>query len=436
MPTGPVVDLANFSNAMQVRGLFNTMAKQYLATGYLNDKMRRAAGKVRLGGRVMEVPLETRGMASFGGQFEHEAISDPDAPGFEFGTVAISTLTSSFQISLQAHLSSQNDRDAWVGAKIRSLQNTVEMFGMNFSRTLWGWGTGALSRVNTINADTPVAGTHELVLEPNQGASAGDTYGARFHIPGQRLVGSSTLTGTSVDKDCDLQVTRVDLGADTIYVQGSLGAAAALAAADYLIVGSLANHSMNRMPVGVYGAIDDGTRMPVYLGINRTGANARDYWKAQVSRNVGTLDLENHIQTQCDTVETSVGGMTDIILMSLGVWRRFANDLRGDREYVTAADTGRYKAGTRMILYCGANENDIAIGRDRDVPAQTMTGFDWRCWYIGELLGAGWLQQFGERSIFRQIPSTLDWYATYAWMGQPICNKPAANWISHGVAEA
>jgi hypothetical protein len=433
---GPSVDLALMSNAMKVRGLFSTQSRQFYVSRYLLDKIRKTAGTVKLGGRVMEVPLETRGVASFGGQFEHEQVSDPDAPGYEYGTVNIATLTAAFQISLQAHLASNGEQLSFVEAKIASMSSLVEQFAMNMSRTCWGDGTGAIARVLSVAADTPVAGQHTIVLEPDQGASADFTFGPKFIIRGMRLSAATIKVGTTPDVDADLQVISVTKTTNTIVVKGSLGAPVVLAATHYLFIGSKARTSMGRMPLGVFNAIDNGTIAPVYLGINRTGANARDYWNAYVVRNVLTADLEKEIQKSTDEVHSNVGGVTDIMLMSLGVWRRFANDLRSERQFITAADTGRYRAGTKMIAYEGAGENTIAIGRDRDVPAGTITGFDWSTWFLGELLPAGWLQAFDEKGIFRQIGGTLDWEAVYAWMGQLICNKPAANWIMREVTEA
>lgn len=432
MAAGEIIDLAAFTNALKVNAVFDRQFKQYLAQGFLLENLRRRTGRVRLGGRVMEVSLETRGMASIGAQQELEPISEPDQPGFRLATIPIKTLTSRFQISLQAHLSSQRDQDAWVSSKMRAMSSTVEMFGQNKSRLLHGWGAAALARVATVTADTPVVGQHTLVLEPDQGASATNTFGPKYMIKGLRLSASATLTGLAVELTFDGRVRSVVRGTNTIIVDGTIGN---LATGHYLFLGSKARPSKGRAPVGIMGYIDDGTILPSVLGIDRTVAG-NEFWQARVVPNVGGADLENQIQIDMDEVFIENGGKTDLMLMAMGVWRRFANDLRGDRRYVSAAETGRYRGGTRMLMYSGADNADVPITRDRDVPAGTNWGFDFDCWFMGELLAAGWLQQFDERSIFRWVQDHLAWEAVYVWMGECICTCPNKNWVEFGITEA
>jgi len=432
MAAGELIDLAAFTNALKVNAVFQRQFKQYLVQGFLLENLRRRSGKVRLGGRVMEVSLETRGNASFGAQQELEPISEPDAPGFKIGTIGIKTLTSRFQISLQAHLASQRDQDAWVGAKVRAMSSTVEMFGQNMSRLLHGWGTAALARVLSVSADTPVAGQHTIVLEPDQGASAGNTFGPKYIVKGLRLSASVSLAGLVAEKTFSGRVISVNRATDTIIVDGTVGD---LAAADYLFLGSRERTSKGRAPMGIMGWVDDGTLVPSVMGIDRTLVG-NEFWKARVSRAVGGGDLEHQIQVDMDEVAIENGGRTNLMLMSLGVWRRFANDLRGDRRYVNASETGRYRGGTKMLVYGGAAGEDVPITRDRDVPTGTNWGFDFDSWFMGELLAAGWLQQFDERSIFRWIQEHLAWEAVYCWMGETVCVAPNKQWVEMGITEA
>lgn len=431
MAAGSIIDMAAFTNAMKVNAVFERQFKQYLVQGFLLENLRRRSGRVRLGGRVMEFDLETRGTASFGAQQELEPISEPDQPGFRIGTIPIKTLTSRFQISLQAHLASQRDQDAWVGAKMRAMSSTVEMFGQNMSRLLWGWGSAALACVLTVTADTPVAGQHTIVLEPDQGADAFNTYGTRYMIRGLRLSASDTLTGLVTERAFSGRVISVNRATNTIIVDGTI---TDLVAGDFLFLGSKERTSKGRAPTGVMGWIDDSTLLPSVSGIDRTVIGS-EFWKARVTRALGGVDLENEIQLNLDEVYQEAGGKTDLIMMSMALWRRFSNDLRGDRRYTTAAETGKYRGGTKMITYGGAAGEDIPITRDRDVPTGTMWGFDFGGWFMGELLAAGWLQQFDEKSIFRWVPDHLAWEAVYAWMGELICVHPNHQWGALGLTE-
>lgn len=434
MALGEILDLSAFSKAMKIRGMFDKQFRQFYVKSFLLENLRRKAGRVPLGGREMEIPLETRGMASIGAQQELEAITEPDNPGFAIAKIPIKTLTGRFQISLHAHLSSKDNRAAWVGGQVKSMSSTVEMFAMGLSRLLHGWGNGVLARVVSVAADTPVAGEHTITLYGDQVTGGGGTFGTKYMIRGGRLAASATLTGLICEKNADLRIKSVNAAANTIIVTGSLGTGALiLAADDYLFLGSKDRTSKGRAPMGIYGYLDS-TKAATVLGIDRTVAGS-EYFDAFRSTAVGGADLENRVQIQADNVHNALGLKTQIIMMSMGVWRKFAADLRGDRRFVTAAETGKYKGGTNMLMYDGADGEPIPIVRDRDVPTGTMWGLHWDSFYLGELHPADWLKQFDEASIFRQIPDTLGWEAIYAWIGELVCVQPAANWVDLGIDE-
>jgi hypothetical protein len=434
MALGEILDLSAFSKAMKIRGMFDKQFRQFYVQGFLLENLRRKGGRVPLGGREMEIPLETRGMASIGAQQELEAITEPDNPAFAIAKIPIKTLTSRFQISLHSHLSSKDNRAAWVGGQIKSMSSTVEMFAMGLSRLLHGWGSGALAKVVSVAADTPVVGEHTITLHADQATLSGGTFGRKYMIRGGRLAASSSLTGLICEKHADLRVKSIGKTTETIIVTGSLGTGAfILAADDYLFLGSKDRTSKGRAPMGVYGYLDS-TKAATVLSIDRTAAG-NEYFDAFRSTAVGGADLENRIQIQCDNVMTQIGLKTQIILMAMGVWRKFAADLRGDRRFVTAAETGKYKGGTNMLMYDGADGEPIPIVRDRDVPTGTMWGLHWDAFYLGELHPAQWLKQFDESSIFRQIPDTLGWEAIYAWIGELVCVQPAGQWLDLGIDE-
>lgn len=432
MPAGVPVNLPNFSNFMKVRGLFDDQFRQYSVEKFLLENYEKSTATTKLGGRVMEVPLETRGPASFGAQLEHEHYSEPDAPGAALATLSIATLTSSILLTLQAHLSSKDNRAAWVSAQVKTMNSANEIFGQNHSRVLHGDGSGAVARLiaggGAIQLNVPVAGQTTLTLEPDQGATSSLTFGTKYMLRGLRLSASASKTGQVAERTADLRVVSVNDAANQIVVDGPVGT---LAAQDFLFYGSLSQTSKGRMPVGLFGSVSStGT----YLGINRATAG-NEFWRATERTNIGSLDLEIEIQKSMDEVHRLAGGKTAIMLFSLGVWRRFAADLRVDRQFISAAETGKYKGGTKMLMYTGS-DMDAAIVRDRDVPTGTITGLDWTTHKMGTLLEAGWLQAFDEKGIWRQIPGTLDYCAILAWMGQPFCVAPIKNWIMRDVAEA
>ena len=186
--------------------------------------------------------------------------------------------------------------------------------------------------------------------------------------------------------------------------------------------------------MGIGGYVDDGTRTAAVMGIDRTVAG-NEYFQGTVIASVGSGDLEDTIQRAVDQVHINIGGKTQIALMAMKVWRRFANDLKGDRRYVTAAETGKYKGGVNFLMYSGDGE-DIPILRHRDVPAGTVWGLNWDSFYWGEMLPPGWLQVFDEKSIFRWVQEFTAWQAIYAQLGELVCSAPAKNWVLRDVTEA
>lgn len=434
---GEVVDVPALGNWMKV----NAMEKHhrvYITKKWLLENYEKQAAQLRIDGRTVEVPFETRLPQSFGGQLEHEGYSAPDMPAAALGTVSPATLTASMGISLQALMQSTgNNKASWIAARLHTMERIADSFGQNQSRLAHGDGSGALARVKgSPSADTPVTGQHTIHLDPDQDAASGYTFGLRYIERGMPLCASATKTGTALStlKTASLRVLSVDRSDPDDPVMICTGTIGTLADNDYLFWGSRERPSKGRMPSGLWAALLDAN-VPTYLGIDRSD-DANDWFRPHVVEGVGSSPLEREIQAAYDQVVSTHGGDPSVLLFNMGVWRRFAEELRVDRQFVTAAETGKYKGGTKMLVWNGA-DSDCYIVKDRDVPAGCILGLDWTTHKQGTLLDAGWLggqKGLGE-NIFQRVPGVLEYVAVMVWMGQHFCIDPGKNFVLRGIDE-
>ena len=439
--TGEVVNMASFSNNMKVNDVFGKQFKQYVTSSFLLENIKTKPARVKPGGRTMEVSFQTRGNTSYGNQNELEPISPPDQIGAALGNCSVHTMTARWQISLQTLLSSKGDKLAWVDARMENMDSLIKNFAQHLSRQLHADGTACLARVKTVTADTPSAGYVTYVLEPDQGANADRSFSTKYMARGMPISGSATKTGQTIERTDRPRVFSIDRLNDTIICDGVTGvgdivgeSGAGVGDGDYLFYGPPDRPSKGRAPMGIMGYVNDGTDTPIVMGIDRTVAG-NEYFQAKYFSGIGTLDLENQIQMAIDEMGIDIDGETDLMLMALKVWRRWANTMRGERRFVTAAETGKYKGGVDMLMWSGRGKA-IPITTHRDVPATTIWGLNWDSFFWAELLAPGWLQQFDEKSIFRWVQEYLVWQAVYAQMGNLLCVCPAQNWQLNGVAEA
>jgi hypothetical protein len=346
-------------------------------------------------------------------------------------TVDVKEALAAMQISWRADKMSQGNRRSYIEALANDMSSTVESFGQNFSRQLYGDGSAALARIATsgIALNTPVAGQTTLTFEPDQGASANGTFSTKYLMRGMRVSADPTKTGSAITRAFSGTVLSFNHAANTAIFTGD---ASDLADADYIFLGSKEVPSKGRSVNGLQNIVSaTGT----FLGINRATAG-NEYWQSYVDTSFGGADWESGIQLAGDTVHNNFGGETGILLMSMGVWRAAANKLRMERQFVSAAETGKYKGGVSMLMYEGMGDGPIPILKDRDVPKGTIYGLNLDDFFRATLADEGWISEHGEGSPFQREPGFRIWSALYGWMGEIFCAAPGRQWAITGITEA
>lgn len=415
---GVPADLANMSKSLKERHIFPNLIKQYISK-YPILKLFQRQEMVSIDGRNARWNVETRGAVSFGAVPEHAENPPADTPGFDEGIVAIATLMTTIEISLQAMQMSKRQTAAFVASKVKLMTSAVEMFMQNLQRVfIMGWGDGCLAKITAIDLDTPTTGTQRLTLEA--GMSTNRLFGPRYMLRGLRLGNSATRAGTDMGT-ANLQVVGRDLTNNYVFVKGVMGD---LANGDFLYFW----RSKNKMPVGILLGADDGTTgpSPVYHNINRL-AVGKEWAKGRVIPNVGGADLEDTIQRAVDDVGNEGGGEPNYGFMEHRVWRRFARNLRAGRVYI-GKDDPRYVSGVSAIAFVGAGNKNIALQSDRDIPDQSILLIDLDKWHIGEVMKPQWVgQDAGDGAEFKRVGRTNDFEANFGTIGNSICEQPNAN---------
>lgn len=115
-----------------------------------------------------------------------------------------------------------------------------------------------------------------------------------------------------------------------------------------LLAQSLYNNTTNALQIiGLPGAIDDGTNLNVYAGINRTTFTQ---WKAKRYA-MGSVNPTRALVMQNLTgVVKAQGEMPDFMITSPGTWVVLAQDFVGQERYWPNADnTNEYLSGFRAL---------------------------------------------------------------------------------------
>lgn len=424
-----VIDVTALNNALKVYGA-PKQRKQFNDSTWIHSRMKKMAGKMQLGGRTFEISLKHRGGGSWRTLDEMEQLPNAGSPGYRLATVPTCTAASVFRISLQAWRASKGNERAWVDGKIDAMDDLVTQFALRTGQMYFRAGNGAVARVN--GAPTATATGGRFIVDASMSAGSGNTMGLQYLQPEMYISASANTTGKIAEKTMtDARIT--DLNETLLQVTFDGAGMGSLADNDFIFIGEKQRTSKNRDMNGFLNMIDDGTIAANFLNIDRT-APGNQFWQANRIASVGGADLENVFQIESDTIERrNLGKITDIVT-TYGVRRRFANQLKNDRRFVTAAQDGNYKGGFQSAQWMDGNNKAVNIWVDKDCPANTAFLLDWDTIALATLGGdADWLDQ-GE-GILKWVDNTLGYQGIFFLMGNTVCTAPNRNAVLLGITE-
>lgn len=398
--------------------------KQFNDSSFLYTKVRKNAnGSWKLGGRSFEGSVKKRAGASWRTMGETDQLPAADSPSYDLFSLTTKTAASVYRITRQAQLATKGNERAWVDGQMDASSFCVSQFALRLAQMFYRSGTGAVARVN----GTPTSTT--FVVDDNMASGSGNTFGIQFLEEGMRISASANLTGNEAESSFDGRITDINPDTLTVTFDGPVGS---LANDDYIFIGDKIRTSKNFDWMGLLGIIDDGTIVDTLQGIQRSAAGNR-FWKSLRYASVASADLENAWQTASDDIYKKALGKIDAILTTFGVRKRYINDLKGDRRFIQAAESGEYKGGFSAGKWMDGNNRTLELWVDRDCPKGTSFLVNWDSLYLAWLQEPEWWDAGG--GVLQRVDNTLGLEATYYAMGNFGTDQPNTNAVLLGITE-
>lgn len=328
-----------------------------------------------------------------------EAGDLPNATGNNYAQFVstLKNLYGSIQISDKAIRAGESSAGAFVNLLNAEMDGLLRSAKFNFSRMLYGDGSGKLCAVST-----DASNTKKVSVDSIRNLAAGmvvDIYTSISDstpaVSGLTVMGvEKTASGASVVFDRNVTASKNSV----MVIQGSKGNEITGLEAIFAESGNL-------------------------YGLSKQD-NA--WLKAYTCTNAGEIS-DAKIQSAIDFVEENAGSKVDIALCSYGVRRAYAAALENSKRNVNVTELeGGYKA----ISYAG-----MPIIADRFVPAGTMYLLSSGDFELHQLCDWRWLE--GENGgILRQIPGKPVFGATLVKYAELMCTRPGGQARIVGITEA
>lgn len=311
-------------------------------------------------------------------------------------TAALKNLYGTLEITDKAIRASENTSGAVVNLLNAEMEGLLSAAKYNFSRMLYGDGTGRLATVteaavmsNTVEVDDGLALAAGHLVDIINPANGAKTSSGKI----------SAVTPT--ESGCTVTFTdMVDAGVDDILVvQGSFG---------------------NEL-TGL-GAIFDTVGASLY-GLDR---ESYGWLNPYIGASTGTIS-DVKIQKAIDQAEQNSGSAIDFITCSYGVRRAYQNYLETTMRNINAMEL---EGGFKAISYSG-----IPVYADRFAQAGTMYLLNTKDFALHQLCDWRWLEG-DSGNVLRQIPGKAIYTATLVKYAELLCARPAGQAKLTGITEA
>lgn len=303
-------------------------------------------------------------------------------------TTPLKNLYGSIEISDKAIRASKDNSGAVVNLLNAEMEGLVKSANYNFSRMLFGDGTGTLATV--VSASNSV-----VTVDSARNLEVG-------MLIDFNIAGNTNYQG--------LKITDVDKTANKITIFGSTFTSDAVAKA------KLTLHNTNGELTGLNAIF--ATSGSIY-GVSKSNK----YMVPYVESSVGAL-TEAKIQETIDTIELRSGSQINMILCSFDTRRAIKKALETKNIMMPAMEL---QGGYTAISY-----NGIPVVADRFCPQGCIYFINTDDFELVQLCDWEWLQ--GENGeILKQIPGKAIYTATLVKYAELICTRPSGQGLLQGV---
>lgn len=321
----------------------------------------------------------------------------PSAQGnnYEEFTATLKNLYGTIEISDKAIRASENGSGAFVNLLTAEMEGLVKASAFNFSRMLFGDGTGKIATVEDVESGAVVLDTLVNVAEG-------------------MVVDFRNALGQVVQGASGRKIVNIDRENSAIYLSGSTLTLTDIPANTIVTVKDSYNNEITGL-----GKIFDENASTIY-GVSKTD---RSWLNPYVKKNAGSVS-DQMIQEVLDLIEERSGSAPNIIICSWDVRRALlANVFDGKRNIETLELEGGFKA----LSY-----NGIPIVTDKFCPAGCMYLLNTDDFILHELCDWEWLADDDGR-ILKQVAGKPVYSATLVKYAELICNRPAGQGLIKGI---
>ncbi len=307
-------------------------------------------------------------------------------------TATLKNIYGTIEITDKAIRASANNEGAFVNLLNDEMQSLIKSAKYNFSRMLFGDGSGKIANVVTASGNV-------VTMDSVRGLEEGLTID--FYATGLRTQSNKKIL--AVDRENkQITVENVSWNANTF------------AAGTYVV---LSDSALNCELTGL-GAIFSENAL---YGILRTKGVMKPY----MATDVGAIS-EGIIQKAIDSVEEKGGGKVNLILCSRGVRRAIIESCR-DRQMILSTATLGEDASAMTF-------NGIPIVVDDFCPDGTMYLLNTDQFKLCQLCDWQWME--GEDGkVLKQVAGKPIYTATLVKYAELICEKPCGQGMLSGITE-
>ena len=311
--------------------------------------------------------------------------------GYAQFVAPLKNLYGTIEVSDKAIRASENNEGAFVNLLNDEMGSLVRSSAFNFSRMLFGDGSGKLASITAI----PSAGDPEYTVDSAINLAEGmvvDIYSENTRDTAGAVIASVDRATNKITFEGTVSNVAAD---DVIYMQNSK---------DLEITGLKAIFEAEEL-----------------YGITRTGKS----WLTPYTKSSFGAMSEDALQEAIDGVEEYGGGKVNFIVCSRGVRRKLITALSSYRKTDTLSLAGGYTA---------LSFNGIPVVADRFCPKGTMYLLNTDDFGLHQLCDWQWLE--GEDGkIFKQIPGKPVYTATLVKYAELMCYRPVGQGMLTGITE-
>lgn len=439
-PTTSTTELDPVMKVIANRPLFNLTINESEFSDIILTNSEGVQIDQTTGGRYIENAHRFAKSSGYRGMQDGGYIPVAESPVFKNSKVYLKQSSYTLQMTGSAMRRVQQDEGAFINYLETELPEAAKNMAHVDDRYLMGFGYDVRARVN--GTPTGTASALVITVDTALGVSGFTDAWTQFD-EGDQLGFTSSLAATIALRAAGTNqraiVRDIDEANGTITVETNATLAAAIADNDYIGTADTSDHNFphgsgltTMVPTGLMGAIDDGTILPTYMNIPRSGNRL---WKGIVvdasASPWGGATSEGLVLFAVDEVKRKGGGDIAALAASYSGERGLRNAFAKDRFFM---DPRSYSGG-RVPLYLQLGNRAVQVKFARKLPPEVMFGIDASTWIQHTMGTFEWDDTTG--SIWNRVTDSTGpkdaYYATGYKYGEFFCNAPRKNFRIQGL---